>query len=114
MFHSLSPLNHLSREAMDHSNEIDSALWRILRASYLRLLCYGSTRPPEAMDESEQNAALDAHFHAMEADMAAVRAVIDHAVSLAVTDVHTQLHSAPGLDHEMIDEAVQYALSEDP
>lgn len=96
---------------MAGSDEIDAAIWKVLRASYLRLLCYGSSRPVGAMTDAEQNAALDAHFAALDIDMAAIRAVLDHHVSSTFGAMRSRLHAAPGLDHAMVDEAVSFALS---
>ena len=91
------------------NDQIDATIWRILRASYLRLLSHGG-RP---LTEAEGNAALDPHWAAMEEDMAALRAVVEHAVGCSLDRVQEQLHSAPALDHEMVDESVEWAMSGD-
>lgn len=86
-------------------DEIEGALWGILRVVYLRAL--GVKTP----DISEQNAALDRFFVDMESDVRALMTVVDRSRGQFVDIVQESLHGAPGVDHEMLDERIQFEFA---
>lgn len=49
----------------------------------------------------------------MERDTEVLAAVMDQAKASGIAAVHSRLHVAEGLDHEMLDQAIEYAREDD-
>jgi hypothetical protein len=90
---------------------IESTIWSILRQTYLALILDGTGVGPSSMSEPEQNLVLDPHLARLEHDVKMLAQVVAHAATEALGRFQEHLHSAPGLDHEMVDEAVAYAVT---
>lgn len=94
-------------EDLTPGEALESTLWQLVRDMYLRCLMH--PRDPQAVPVSVQNAILESHFPAMEHDVKRLCAVVSAERSRTIGDLHVRLHSAEGLDHEMVDQAVEYA-----
>ena len=93
----------------EDSDGLEATTWRWLRGVYLRLLC-PSQVDLAAMTEAECNLLLDPHLRAMEDDMRVVLTLIDRGKSEALGSWRERIHRAEGTDHEMLDEALDYAM----
>ena len=91
----------------EEQTAVSAAVWRILRNIYLRRVV---SVPPETLDAPEQNTALDPYFKEMEGDHDQIMAVVKHAYHEGVGHVHGLLHGREGVDHEMLDQTVEYAV----
>ena len=81
---------------------------RILEASYLRVICRMSGKKPADLAQEDQDAALEQWQGAITHDLELFREVIRQGWIGAVEEVQTNLH-ATVLDHEMVDQAIEYA-----
>ena len=91
----------------------EATVWRLLRQTYLRLIGhYTGTDLLRARNE-DQNLALDRWHRSMEADLALLSEALRAARSSGIAEVHRRLHSAENTDHEMLDQAIEYADTED-
>jgi len=97
-----------TEDELQGNERYEGPLWQILRGAYLRGIL-GPDRAARA-SEAEQNAALDAYFRDMETDLAQIMIVVSQAQSDQLEVVRAGLHNAPGVDHEMIDQSLAYAL----
>lgn len=84
-------------------------MWRILRQSYVELICGDDAA---GMTEAEKNAAVDPHLRRLERDLALVMAAVEQAKGEAVGGVLAGLHASPAVDEEMLDQAVLFASRE--
>lgn len=89
-----------------------TVIQKLLRAAYLRALLHGTSRAPETMTQEEQDAALAPLTAHMEHDERTLAAVIEQAQAHALSRMRRVLHAAPGVDHEMLDQAIDYATTE--
>ena len=87
-------------------NPFETAVWQVLRGTYLRLLSGGREK---GMDVSEQNLLLDPHIRALEHDFTMLMEVVSQGQSAGISHVHTLLHNSEGVDNEMLDQTVEYA-----
>ena len=90
---------------------VDATLWRWLREHYLRLKLPDSV-DPETMDEAMRTRFLEKHTDAMAADHRALMVIVHHAQAEALSILRENLHAAEGVDHEMLDEAFEFAEDE--
>lgn len=86
--------------------------WRLLRRIYLRLLARDLGRDPGTLTEAEGSALIDPHLRAFGADFAALQELIEVARDDGYGRLLRAMHRAEGVDHEMLDEAVEYATAE--
>lgn len=93
-------------------SELESTAWRFLRDLYLRLLSEGTLHPGQVMPVEQQNAVLETHFHQMESDVATIMAIVAQGQGEVSALMRQRLHRAEGLDHEMVDEAIDFALAD--
>ncbi len=91
-------------------DQLDATIWRVLRVIYLRvdLKALSDPRSPADVPTEEANELLAPWFRNMEADLEMLREVVRQGRLLGVQDVHHRLHGRPGVDHEMLDEAVEF------
>lgn len=82
---------------------------RIVEATYLRVLCKLGHRDPARLTEGERADLLEPWQAAVEHDVRLHREVIRQAQIGTADGIHAALHAAPGIDHEMLDQAVEYA-----
>ena len=82
---------------------------QILEAAYLRVLCKLAHRQPESLTQEDREAFLDPWQSAITHDQRLLQEVVRQAQVGAVDGIHGSLHAAPGIDHEMLDQAVAYA-----
>ena len=87
--------------------ELEGAVWRVLRQTYLRFAA--GPLGAERLSPEEENLALDPHLGHLESDHRLLMEVVRTAFSQGASQVHTILHGRPGVDHEMLDQAVEYA-----
>lgn len=92
----------------DEKDGLEATVWRWLRELYLRLLC--TAVRPESMTIAEQNLLLDPHHRAMEADLRVVMMFVERGQSEAIGAWRSRIHRTEGTDHEMLDEALDYAM----
>jgi len=97
----------------DDADGLDATAWRWLRGLYLRLLC-PSVVSLEAMTEPERNLLLEPHHRAMEEDLRVVMTMVDRGKYEALGEWRERIHRTEGTDHEMLDQALDFAMSADP
>ncbi len=90
------------------AEEVSATVWRILRESYLRRYATGP-RSPAQMTEAEAQHALDPHMRALAHDHRLLVELVGQAFLQGVEHVHGLLHSRPGVDNAMLDQAAEYA-----
>lgn len=90
---------------------VEATAWRFLRDLYSRLLCGKAGVHPGGMTEPERALLLEPHHRDMEADLSVVMSLVGKAQSDVASRWREQIHRAEGIDHEMIDEAIDYALA---
>ncbi len=89
---------------------VSALVWRVLRESYLRFAC--QPRSPEELTVQEANTALDPHYAHLEHTHAQLMEAVEQAYHQGAQHVHGLLHSKPGVDNEMLDQAAEYAVLE--
>jgi|GEM_PF-2829184 len=83
-------------------------IWRIVRATYARLLASRESRRPEQMFPTEIAAMLAPWSEAMSHDFRALCAVVEEARVAGVSDAHDAYHRLEaGVDHETLDLAIE-------
>lgn len=85
--------------------EVEQTIFRILQATYLRLLCGSSA----AMTDKEQATTLLPHAEALRHDLAQIMVAVSRGQDEAVQAMRFELHRAEGIDHEMVDQALAFA-----
>jgi hypothetical protein len=92
--------------------ELEGAAFRILRAAYLRVCCHFTGRKPERVTEGDQTDLLDRWAKTMDHDATRLGELLRQSRAQGISSVHGRLHGRPGVDHEMLDQAVEYAGGE--
>lgn len=87
-------------------SELDATCWRILRNAVLRPLAPGVS--PAELTAEQQTNLLEPFDRAMQNDVVMLREVLKQAYLLGVESVHHELHGQPGVDSEMLDEAIEF------
>ncbi len=87
----------------------ESAIWQILRNTYLRLLCVPEGRRPEKLSVEDANLLIDPYTKQLEHDFRMVMEVVAQAQTAGISHVHGLLHNREGVDNEMLDQTVEYA-----
>lgn len=87
-------------------NPFETAVWQVLRNTYLRLLSGGKHN---GLDTAEQNLLLDPKLRELEHDFVMLMEIVQQGQSAGISHVHTLLHNQEGMDNEMLDQAVEYA-----
>lgn len=90
---------------------IEATGWRWLRELYLRLLCPDNVHPG-SMTEPQRNLLLDRHHEAMEADLRILLTLVERGQYEALGRWRERIHRTEGTDHEMLDEALAFAMSD--
>lgn len=70
-----------------------------------------ATGVPEVMVREDRSALLARHEALLDAYAARFDALAETARSVALSHVAAALHAAEGADHEMVDQAIEYAVS---
>lgn len=89
-------------------DSMDATAWRFLRDVYLRVIGLCTIHPGQVMSIEEQNAALDRHLSVMQVDHAVLMTLIARGRDEATEDMRARMHAAEGVDHEMLDEAIEW------
>jgi hypothetical protein len=84
---------------------------RILEQAYLRAIVGPSGTPPA--DEVIQQERLVHYAPFIEAQMMQLQEVLQLAGNAGAQRLHNALHNRPGIDHEMLDEAIDFAEERD-
>lgn len=96
-------------EQLSPAERRDAAIWRIVRASYLRVVCSFVQREPASLTDEEANGLLDPWFAAMEHDRRLLAEVVESARLDGIDVVHGAVHAMPRIEHDVLDEAVEWA-----
>ena len=101
-------------EELTPDQRIEVTIWRVLRVVYLRveLKARSDHRTPAELTLEDANGMLEPWFEVMQTDLDILKECVHQGRLLGVTDVHTRLHGQPGVDHEMLDQAVEYGGSD--
>lgn len=94
-------------------SEREATVWRIVRAIYLRIAGHYTGRDLSNRPSPEQEAVLESWHEAIERDTERLAAVMDAARAAGIATVHSRLHVAENLDHELLDEAIASAREDD-
>lgn len=97
-------------EAEADGDGLEPTMFRFIRSLYLRLLSYG-TLHTVGMSEEQEAAMLEQHHAAMEADTRLLMTFVERGQVEAAEAWRAKIHAAEGVDHEMLDEAIDYALT---
>ncbi len=97
-------------DAVEGEDGLEPTVWRFVRSLYLRLLSFG-TLHPKSMSPEQEATMLDAHTAAMEHDTQLIMELIRRGTVEASEAWRARLHEAEGVDHEMLDEAIGFALA---
>ena len=97
-------------EELTPEERLEATIWRILRVIYLRveLKVRSDHRTPVELTLEEGNDILSPWFPVMQTDLDILKECVHQGRLLGVNDVHSRLHGAEGVDHEMLDQAVEY------
>lgn len=87
---------------------LEETVSRLVARSYLRVLLGVGWpgRPLEDLSASERAELLAPWSDAMSVDVRAILTVVSRGQALALGRLRESLHAAPGIDHEMLDEAI--------
>lgn len=85
----------------------------VLENAYVRVACRYTGRLPADMSDADRAMALDAWAEALEADTEQLMEIMRVAQEAALQQMHYRLHRAEGVDHEMLDEAIEYACDDE-
>jgi hypothetical protein len=88
--------------------QIDATAWRVIRDVALIALLRPAGRKPSQLSLQEQNDALEPLIPTLVGAHGMLRECVRQALLLGVQRVHHSLHGQPGVDHEMLDEAVDF------
>lgn len=86
--------------------ELDAMAWRVLRNTTLRALVH--PRPTGEVPSDEIERRLEPFTKPLMHDAMVLREAFKQAYILGVERVHAELHGAPGIDNEMLDEAIEF------
>jgi hypothetical protein len=89
---------------------VESYCWRVLVQSYVRVLARQQGRDWLTIPDREIHAMLEPYHRDLDRDVRALGVAIEQARSEGMSRMQSAIHHAPGLDHEMVDEAIHYAL----
>lgn len=84
----------------------ETTLIRVLETVYLRFLCEQTGQRPDRLTHAERITLLDTKILAFKTDFERLRECVRYAYSAGAESVHTRLHAAEGVDHEMLEEAL--------
>lgn len=87
-------------------NELDGMAWRVLRNTTLRALVH--PKPTGEVTEEETIRRLEPFTKALQHDCMVMREAFKQAYLLGVERVHAELHGQPGVDNEMLSEAIEF------
>lgn len=91
----------------------ESTIWRIVRTVYLRLIGHHTGTDLLARPTAEQEQALDRWHLKMEQDCSVLAEVMDRARDAGITAAHVRMHVLEGVDHELVDEALGAARTDE-
>ncbi len=94
-------------------NAREATLWRIVRLIHLRLIGHFTGVDLLGRSRAEQEQALLKWHAKMEVDVDALAEVMDAARAAGVTAAHVRMHVLEGVDHEMVDQAIDGARSDE-
>ena len=101
------------RDAVEptHEERVLAAARAIIERGYLRVAVKltGGQRDPSRLALEEQETILFPWRDAIEHDVRLLGALFAQARQEGFTELHTILHEMPGIDGEMLDQAVEYA-----
>lgn len=91
-------------------DRIEQTVWSVLRVIYLRIILQltGDSRVPSDLDIDQANDLLADWQAFLETDLDIFTEIMKQARLVGVDSVHRTLHGQPGVDSEMLDEAVEY------
>jgi hypothetical protein len=92
---------------------VEATAWRFLRDVYLRVIGLCTIHPGQVMSIEEQNAALDRHLSSLQVDHAVLMTIVARCRDEGAEDIRARIHSAEGVDHEMLDEAIDWSGGKD-
>jgi len=65
------------------------------------------------LEQHQREALLHRYRAELDATLAHLLAVVDHARTDGIETMHLKLHDAPGVDHEMLDQAAAWAADDE-
>ncbi len=89
---------------------LDAMAWRVLRNTTLRALLKPSGKTPLDVTLERQELLLEPYTAALQSDCAQLREAFKQAYLTGVEHLQGALHGQPGVDPEMLDEAVEFHL----
>lgn len=97
-----------SRDITEELNALDAMTWKVLRNAMVRALAGRAGKDPEGFTNEELQALLEPYTAHLMNDCATLREAYKQAFLLGVRKVHEELHGAPGVDHERLEETIEF------
>ena len=93
---------------MTPNDEVEATVYRVLRATFVKVLVH----PLRAavMTENQKTELVEQHRIAFDEAFRALCLCMEQGRTVAVEHYRARLHTAEGVDHEMVDEAAEFAL----
>ncbi len=91
---------------------VEAFAWRVLVNAHMRVIARAQGRDPLRIQLWEQRGLLEPYRVDIERDAKALGLAIAQARSEGIASLHGALHRAPGLDHEMVDQALLFAYEQ--
>lgn len=91
---------------------VESYCWRVLVQAYVRVLARQQGREWSTISDREAHAMLEPYHRDLDRDVRALGVAIDQARAEGMSRMRDAVHRAPGLDREMVDEAIQFGFSQ--
>jgi len=95
-------------------NRIMATFAQVLRSAYLQPIARAQGKSPLAFTKDQTAEALAPYQGEMASHMVQLRLIGEQLRMQGAQDVHNQLHGQPGVDHEMLDQAVEFSNRPDP
>lgn len=92
-------------------DDIKNAVRAVLRSGYLRAVLHGTGKFAAQLSPETKDEILRAHRASIESDAKAIDTLLRHVEERTQSKLRAALHAAPGVDHEMLDQAIEYGLA---
>lgn len=97
----------MESETKETLDKLETMAAQVLDNAILRALCVGSETPASISRESREER-LERQLEPRKSYRAQLREILKLAYLDGVRSVHRQLHGQPGIDDEMLDEAIEF------
>ncbi len=93
---------------MNNPTEIKATFWRVLRAAYLEVIAQEQGRSVESFTVKQANEALEPYQQSMILRQQQLEEIAEQLKLLGIERMNTELHGKPGIDDELLDDAIRF------